>query len=494
MAQNDVSKPSPAYDEMEKERVVCRDLGLGSVAIHAKRQTYLPKWEGEEPTEYTRRLKQAVLVNYFKQAVEATVDAVFSEPLIVEGLDARVEGWWKEDIDREGTSGDAFIRDVVADCVAEVCSGVFVDYFGNTAQSRREEAEGGARPYACHFRAKDLIEVLPVYDGGRRRAGRVRYRECRSEAAADGFGWNQVETVRVYRRGTGGAPFTYELHREGKAGFEIEQPETPIEPPGGAAGRFQDIALSLFYTGKTGYGRGRSVFHSLAELNISHYQKLSNKDTTLAVATVAAKHFAGFSDNEIKGVQWGPFRVIHSQNPEAKVHDIAHSPNSAQVAQEDLRELERQMAFASAEPKTSRATGQELATVRLADEMHRLSRLQAWALGWAASTRDMLVWFHSWLGLDGAQIQVTIKPDVFEALGSEPSFEDLLKMRAMNALSLQTLLEGAKRFNRLPETLDVKEEIQRIEAEGPRAPEPEDMPLEDEDVAGRMAAETAGVQ
>jgi len=487
MALDDVAKPSPAYEEMEKERELCRDLGVGSVRIKAKKQGYLQQWPGEEPEEYRKRLRKAVLVNYFRQAVDATVDAVFSEPLIVEGLDKSVEGWWKEDIDREGTSGDAFIRDVVSDSVAEAVNGVFVDFHSADGKSREEQSAGGARPYACLFKAEHLIEALPVYDGSRRRAGRIRYRECRSAAAAEGFGWNATEFVRVYRRGVEGAPFSYELWRQGEAGWAPEGPPVPIEAPGNATGdvarRFGDISIVPYYTGRTGFFRGRPVFHTLGELNISHYDKLSNKDTALGVSTVPAKHFKGFTADEMKVLQWGPYRAIHSSSTEAKVDDIAHSPDSAKVAQEDLRELERMMAFAAIEPKTSRATGQELATARIIDEAQRLSRLQAWALGWAASTREMLVWFHNWLGLDGAQVVVRIKPDVFEALGSQPTFEDLLKMRAMGALSLQTLIEGAKRFNRLPETVDVQEEIQRIEAEGPRAPALEDMPIDDEDAA-----------
>lgn len=486
MATDDVAKPSPAYTAMELERELCRDLIVGSVGVKAKQQAYLQQWPGEESEEYRKRLRKAVLVNYFRQAVEATVDAVFSEPLIVEGLDKTIEGSWKEDIDREGTSGDAFVRDVVFDSVAEAVNAVFVDFHSADGKSREEQAAGGARPYACLFKAEHLIEALPVYDGGRRRAGRIRYRECRQAAAAEGFAWDATEFVRVYRRGVEGAPFSYELWKQGDAGWAPEGPPAPIEPPGNATGdvarRFSDISIVPFYTGRTGFFRGRPVFHPLGELNISHYDKLSNKDTALAVSTVPAKHFKGFSKDDFKVLQWGPYRAIHG-GPESEVNDIAHSPDSATVAQADLRECERMMAFAAIEPKTSRPTGQELATVRLSDDMHRLSRLQAWALGWAASTREMLVWFHNWLGLDGAQVVVRIKPDVFEALGSEPTFDDLLKMRAMNALSLRTLLEGAKRFNRLPETVDVEEEIQRIEAEGPREPMPEDMPLEEDDAA-----------
>ena len=79
MPDKTVDDPSPAYEEMEKDRELARILLYdGQRGIRAKGEAYLPKYEGEigaagdVKSEYGGRLSRSYLVNFYSDTVQSS--------------------------------------------------------------------------------------------------------------------------------------------------------------------------------------------------------------------------------------------------------------------------------------------------------------------------------------------------------------------------------------------------------------------------------------
>jgi len=117
----------PAYVETEKARRVSRALMQGTEGVRALGPEALPKWPAEEPGFYRLRARIARLTRYYERTVEAVVGMIVaSPPTFAEGPDARILADW-EDIDRKGTHGDVFVRELTQEAIVGGFAAILVD-------------------------------------------------------------------------------------------------------------------------------------------------------------------------------------------------------------------------------------------------------------------------------------------------------------------------------------------------------------------------------
>ena len=170
MPDKTVDDPSPAYEEMEKDRELARILLYdGQRGIRAKGEVYLPKYEGEigaagdVKSEYGGRLSRSYLVNFYSDTVQSFVGRVFQQPLVLsEDMPASIQEMW-QNIDNAGTHGDNFCQRAALDAFGQGLSEILVDFQRPDAEFATEEAErmAGVRPYWVNIRADKMIEALP---------------------------------------------------------------------------------------------------------------------------------------------------------------------------------------------------------------------------------------------------------------------------------------------------------------------------------------------
>ena len=112
----------------------------------------------------------------------------------------------------------------------------------------------------------------------------------------------------------------------------------------------------------------------------------------------------------------GAHRLLHV--PEgADLSWLEIQGNGVQHAKDSLRHLEEHIRLAGREPMVKKATGSELATVRLLDEAQHLTLAQAWAVSWVGSVNRCLELSAAWLGLEKSG-SVRIDESVLEALAT----------------------------------------------------------------------------
>jgi hypothetical protein len=139
-----------------------------------------------------------------------------------------------------------------------------------------------------------------------------------------------------------------------------------------------------------------------------------------------------------------------------------------QHAKDSLRHLEEHIRLAGREPMVKKATGSELATVRLLDEAQHLTLAQAWALSWVASVNRCLALTAGWLGLPTGGT-VSIEESVMESLSRPDTFEHVKELAALGFLGAEEVLTEAKRYGIIDKDLDIGAAVDRVESETPAA-------------------------
>lgn len=470
----------------------------------------LPQEEGETDAQFNKRLARTVLINIFSEAVENIVSRVFAKELLLsETSPADVRSWY-EKIDRNGRHGDIFFERVALDATANGKSGVWVDYpsVANPGSvTLAQERNLGLRPYLVHFTGDQILETEWDYSA-EPRLMRVRLKEQREESTGE---WSSepVEQIRVVYRGseTGGDVTEIPL-RDGDmsrdeykqaiglltrwAWFEIYEQDDENEwdvVKVGTLPNQTEIPFELI-------GDDTPPLDDLAYVQIQQFQKKADLDNLIHVVNMPALLAAGFDSSEIQDshadedgavVVWGPFRVFNTDNDNARLEIIEHSGRAISAATTDLTELQLLMRVMALDPMTRKASGDEKATVRLLDERRSMVRIQSWAAEWMTSfTRCLNLMARWWKLPENAELE--IREDVFTGLAGIEGMDVLIKMRAIGALSNETLLEAAHRSGTLWDSFSVEEEMARIASQAPpepfgpdTAPEPRDTPPVDPD-------------
>lgn len=481
---------------------VCRDL------LAEEPQGYLIQWEGEENAEFEKRKANSLpgFVNWYEEAVGGLVDKVFSRPLQLErvkdddgneadGLSeeewAKLERFWQNVERRKRTEvdGTQFARD---SCEVSLGHGgtplividfppLPVDEAGDPieATTAAEESERGAMPYFRLIHPWDLIAVEEDDDGN---LDQVRYFSSQAEKTP----WSKrvTSTVVVLERGGQAVAdgdsirLSYSTRRvlvydDAKEEY-IEDPEQAREfkPPDTLTdelkAKFVEIPAADLFTGIR-QAFARPQLRNVSLLNVLHYRKRTDYDVAESVASVPLGAFFGVSEDDMKQYQRGPYRVFWTTKgpDECAYEDISFGFETAQISLKTLESIERYISVKSKDPQSQRATGEEKATIRLIDEAKKISRLQAWAIGWLQALQTSLQWAGWWMGLERVGV-LSYLDEVFDSLNTGPTWADfqafLATLSATEESAWPMAIREAKRYGVLSDTEDTEKLIEELSA------------------------------
>ena len=471
--------PETPSDECKAWRAsqaaVCKDLLTGNIT------GYISQWEGETSAEYATRQKNSVysFVNWYEEAVGGLVDQVFAKELQLTFPDsmsqediAAVETFWQdvERRQREPKDGSQFARNFSENSLGfGGRQPVLVDYPIRTtpATDAAEESEQGLGPFLCPIHPWNVIEWKKDRAGN---LERVRYMD--SDFEDSGWGRKRISKVVVLERGepgrfSGKQVYVYD-EDEGQYLEDDAQART-FEPPVTAnaevRARFREIPI-------VGDPFRRPLLENVAMLNVLHYRKRTDYDVAEGIATQPMRAFLGFSDEDMAAAQFGPFRYINTPKPptEVGIEDISFGFDTSENARKTLESIERYISVKAKDPQSQRATGEEKATIRMLDEAKKISRLQAWALGWSATMQAALQWAGAWMGqdVDRDWAEVGYIPEVFDSLDSKPTWAEFQQLvnsmiDTPRELWLWQIKEG-KRYGLISDDTDTEDLVAALEA------------------------------
>jgi hypothetical protein len=398
-----IGKPTTAYAEDETFRQLPRTLLGGTFAMRQAGAVYLPPHPAEnlkptvtvpgtegglvtvalpQRTAWETRRDKSVLYPFFVRARDKAVASILSRSIVLgDDVPETVKALW-ENVDLRGNIGDVFLRDVLRDALGEAgVSFILVDMPPLGEVESNADLKPTDRPYWVHVRACEVLnpDNVEIVDGVPRPVSLMR-----SEVGVrriDAYTVEEIKRIRVWTRagspGNGGPYATSEVYEEtsgasGKTWVLVGGPDA-MRP-------HAEIPLVPVYLNKVAELRGRSPFSHMADLCVSHWQKLSDKDDILFKIAPPILHRSGCTGDEAKSqVIMGAGTILYTKEARGRTEYVEHTGKSAETMREDLSSLEARLLAESMEPHIRR-TGSDTATGRLLDWSEIKTEVQAWAI------------------------------------------------------------------------------------------------------------------
>lgn len=426
-------------------------LEAGTWAMREAAKTLLPQWPGEEAASYQARLAVATLFPAYKRTVGVMSGKPFSEPLTVNDAPASIEKW-AEDIDLQGVSLHSFAAEMFEECFYGI-AGIMVDYpTMDPATGPRTVAQveaTGARPYFVRVKHSQILGWRSELIGGRLKLTQLRLAETREEPDGE-WGTKIVDVVRVL---TPGAWATYEAATGTEKGWVRTASGTTT---------LKDIPFVPLYGKRVGFMLGRPPLLDLAYLNVKHWQSQSDQDTIMHAARVPIMVMTGAEDTTAL-VLGASTAVKLPENGDLKF--VEHSGAAIGTGAQSLTDLENQMIQTGAELLVKKP-GDRSATEAANDAEGNKSDLQRMAENFQDCLNQALLFMAQWARLPDTA-RVTLFNDYGAATLSDASAKLVMEMNAAGLLSKATTVAEMQRRGVISSEIDVEEELEAAEADGP---------------------------
>lgn len=453
--QANVSTPVGAYNEMAKRWELIDDLFGGTIAMRAASTKWLPMESAEQTKTYEDRLARTILYGAYKDSVETLVSKPFSKPInVTETNNEQLDGI-KDDVDGQGTTLEQIAKDSLFDGINRGLFHILVDYpvtmneEGKTP-TLKEEREANIRPRFLFVSAKNLIGWKADENGNL-----IEIRITTDIVEPDGdWGEKTTKEILVYRSNEW---IKYRLN---------EKKEYIVSSQG--THTFNGIPLVTGYINKKGFMVGEPAMEELAWTNLAHYQSDSDQRNILRFARVPMVFMSGLSQEEMeKPVVVGPTRMFKSTNPEAKMMWVEHSGSAVTAGEKDLQRLEMRMQVLGLQPLVQNS-GTETATGKAIDQSNNDSDMQSWIRSVERALETAYRYAAQWIS---AEVSDDFSVDIYNDFGlsvrAVADINALQQSRMSGDISRETYLREMKRRGVISDSVDVQEELERVNDEAP---------------------------
>lgn len=443
-----IDSTSAAYNEMSGNWPIVKALMGGTLHIRMEGKTYLPQWPNESADSYRARLVTATLYPAFKRTVKVLASKPFSKAMTLsDNVPERIAGWL-DNADLQGRNLQAFLYEVMKDCVAYGISGVLVDYpMAQGIATVADEKMAGVRPYFVHYPPGTVIGWRSERIGGVETLTQLRLKETIWQPSGD-FGEERIEQIRVL------TPGAWQLWRK------VQFKDWALFDEG--ATTLKEIPFVPFYGDRTGFMTGESPLLELAYQNVEHYQSSSDQQTILHVARVPILTIIGANDEtEITiGAASAAKLPIGSD-----LKFVEHSGAAISAGRQALLDLEERMRQTGAELLVMKP-GQATATEIYSDDEANKCDLQRITENFEDAVDQLLQYMADWVG-EPEGGNVSLFKDFGAATLSDASAQLLLTANQSGKISDQTLVNEYKRRGILAADTDFETEQERIAEQGP---------------------------
>lgn len=391
---------SPVVRKWQEDLALVRTIYSGWRALYEQRSLYLPQHPKEDAQDYLIRARRPTFYNAFGRTVRALAGAPFSEPPTPEGVPAEIQTLYDDDIDNQGTSGDAFVRHTFQDALTTGFAGIFVGMpvlekpEGRDA-TRGDELDAGLRPYWSMVKMDDILSFRPVVENGAVLLAKLSFKD-RIQVPYGKFGVKIIEQVRVFTRFVvEGKPAifweTFERDEGKQKWVNVGTGELPS---------VTEIPFAQIYTERVGFMDATPPLLDLANVNLLHYQMWSDLAHAAHLANVPFLFGGGFPAEEL---QIGPNRAIiieSGKTDEVWLRWLETTGASLGSTRAILADLEEQMAHLGLGMLQRKSRAAETAEKASLDRKDQESTLGAAVSDLENGLEQALFWTAQYLGLD----------------------------------------------------------------------------------------------
>jgi hypothetical protein len=445
-----VNEQSDEIKSLACEWPVLEALMGGTPAMRTASTTYLPQWPNEEAASYSARLATATLFPAFKRTVNVMASKPFSKALTLSEDAPSSIKTWSEDIDLQGVSLHSFAAEMFCETVGYGIAGVLVEYPSAAPTDGLTVAKleaSGRRPYFVRVMHDQILGYKTETVNGRIRLTQLRLAESTTEDDGE-YGTKTIPMVRVLR------PGSWEVWKQ------TTEKSWVLDSSGTTS--LADIPFVPCYGVREGFMVGKPALLDLAYLNVKHWQSQSDQDTILHVARVPILAMIGAED-ETQLTVGAMAAVKLPENAELKF--VEHTGASIDAGKESLLQLEEQMVQTGAELLVQKP-GARTATEDANDAEGNKSDLQRMAENFEDAL-DMALGFMAQYASLPSGGSVSLFSDYGADTLSDASAVLLKDLQMAGLLSKETTLKELQRRGFLSPDLDVADELEKAEADGP---------------------------
>jgi hypothetical protein len=484
----------PAYLEAAPARRQSRALMAGTKGVRALGTEALPKWPAENAAFYRARATIARLTRYYERTVEAVVGMIVaSPPTFAEGADQRLAADW-EDIDRKGTHGDVFVRELTQEAIVGGFAAILVDappVPDDVTLTLENQQRMKLRPYWVLLQAEQLISweidtpnmarILSDWSRGvltDDQVARLSTQEVLRQvviyeptnAKVGAFGTARRDRYRVLRLEDTGVTYTVWEHVRSSDGAAEHYRQVATGTMTGARRTpLPAIPLAIAYPKRPAAPFvSEPAFFGVAELNLDHYGLTADRRYLIKHTHSPTLYLLGIEEErdengEVKPVKVGPNSVIRSRNENAKVGYAAAPADALTSSKEERDEIVRQiaalgMSFIAKDRQQSTETAKGR-TLDLAAE----NATHATVARGVQDALELALVFHA-LHYEATPPEIEMHP-AFAAPDADPQIAALLWQAVLNGrLDVDTWLDFL-RTGRVSENVDLAAITGRLLAE-----------------------------
>lgn len=395
-----VATPSMAYNTMAPRWVKMKTILGGTQLMRDAGEDMAPRHEHESVTNYAERIEGNVLFNMVDLTLRMWVGRPFANQIQYTEDFSKHLVPLMDDVDLDGNNLDVYCRRWFRDGVAKAFSHTLVEFpriemDALEGRSLADDDRMNIRPYFVHIQPEQVIFAVSTRIEGKEVLTHVRIEEQVTKLD----GWEEVVTnqIRVLERdvvnvGTEDDPkfvdkVRVDIHRqdEHKNWIIMESWWMDIE----------DIPLVTFYADRQGFMVGRSPLDDLVDLNIRHWQSMSDQISILTVARFPMLACSGGDDEEGKLII-GPKEWLYTPDPAARFYYVEHKGYSITAGKQDIDDLEKRMQSYGAEFTKDRPD-REAAFSRALDTIEATSPLQDVAFRFNDALNTALSILSKWM-------------------------------------------------------------------------------------------------
>lgn len=399
-----VATPSIAYDAMTNRWWKMETILGGTEPMREAGDDMAPRHEHESETNYDERITGNVLFNMVDLTLRTWVGRPFANQIQYSEDFSKHLVPLMDDVDLNGNNLDVYARQWFRQGVAKAFSHTLVEFprsAGRLMEGKRSLADDDAqniRPYLVHILPEQLIFGLADRRDGKEVLTHIRI----AENIVELNGWEEKITAQIR---------VLELDWINVGGDRDDDPIDMVQKVRVDIHRKNErdewvvvefwhmdidyIPLETFYADRTGFLTGRSPLDDLADLNIRHWQSMSDQISILTVARFPMLACSGGDDEESKLVI-GPKEWLYTPDPAARFYYVEHKGAAIEAGDRDLLNLEKRMQSYGAEFAKDRPD-RESASARNLDTSEATSPLQDVAYRFNDAMNNALRMMSDWM-------------------------------------------------------------------------------------------------
>lgn len=374
-----VATPSIAYETMSPRWYKMDTLLGGTEAMRAAGEDMAPRHEHESENNYAERIQGNVLFNMVDLTLRTWVGRPFASKVQYSDDFAPHLIPFMDDVDLDGNNLDVFARQWFREGVAKAFSHVLIDFPRVEIDAPRtlmDDESMNIRPYFVQIHPEQLIFAIAQRINGRETLTHVRileeisYVEEWEEKVQEQIRVLELDMVDVNEDPNQEPQLEQrvrvDIHRQDEKQNWVVEESWYMD--------IDFIPLVTFYADRQGFMLGRSPLDDLADLNIRHWQSMSDQISILTVARFPMLACSGGDDEEGRLVI-GPKEWLYTPDPTAKFYYVEHKGAAIEAGYRDLEGLEKRMQSYGAE-FTKERPDREAASARALDSIEATSPLQ----------------------------------------------------------------------------------------------------------------------